>query len=559
MPAVFDYIVVGGGSSGSVVAGELAEDPSVRVLVLECGDRAERNPEVLRADGYKHAFVNNRVMWERFSVPQRGCAEHELFMGSGRGLGGSGSVNAMVYTRGAVHDYEMWQAPGWRWDDVVPAFERLEARLGITQKPATRFTEACIRAAESAGFRRSANLNDGALAGRLGYNWMNIAGEDRRSSYVAFLRPLEARANVTVLANTRARRVVFDHNTAIGVECEEPSGRVALAQARSEVILCAGALETPKLLMLSGIGEAAQLRAHGISVVADRPEVGRNLMDHPNVGLFFVGRNEVDCHWAQLYGFHRANQGTSLREGEADTCYVFYSARTSFKEGMLRLVPKMMLPMPLYALRPDENGVGVLPEAVRGLLRTAFKLPGVSRLLEHMYGVIVILGKPKSRGTVRLASRDVRVQAEIDPNYFGDEEDLRTLVEGVRLARRVVGAPALAEWGNTELMPGRWVGSDQAIANYVRKNVMTTYHFAGTCALGEHEDAVVTPRLEVRGVRGLRIADASVIPSVPVSAMNAPSMMIGWRAAQFAKEAREAREGPRPPREPSLQSGLTAR
>src|SRR6476659_1316813 len=208
---VFDYVVVGGGSAGCVAAGQLAEDPSVSVLLLECGDRADDHPETLAADGYKKAFVNDRVMWERFSVPQDGCAGNRLFMGSGRGLGGSGSVNAMVYTRGARFDYEQWNVDGWRWDDLVPTFEKLEAKLGIDRQPPTQFTEACIAGAEASGFRHKADLNDGTLSGFLGYNAMNLdrANNKRRSSYVAFVRPLEGRANLRIETGALVRRVLF--------------------------------------------------------------------------------------------------------------------------------------------------------------------------------------------------------------------------------------------------------------------------------------------------------------------------------------------------------------
>jgi choline dehydrogenase len=549
MSTRWDYVVVGGGSAGCVAAGELASDPSVSVLLLECGDPADRHPETLAADGYKKAFINDRVMWERFSVPQKGCANHRLFMGSGRGLGGSGSVNAMVYTRGSRFDYEQWQVDGWRWDDLVPTFEKLEARLTINRQPPTDFTETCIRAAEASGFSRKADLNDGTLSGFLGYNAMNLDGNQRRSSYVAFVRPLEGRANLTVETNALVRRVLFSNENgerrAIAVEWER-DGQVHTAQVGREVILSAGALETPKLLMLSGVGPADELAAHRIPVVVDAPAVGQNLMDHPNVQVFFKGRRETDCHWAQLYGFHRANPESSLPAGEADTCYVFYSARSSFKEGAIRLVPGMILPQLFYR--------GRAPQMVRWALKQLFALRPVEWLVNRMYGIVVILGKPKSRGSVRLRSSDARDTAQIDPNYFGDPEDLATLVKGVKLARKVAAQPALTAWGNLELTPGLLASGDDAVARFIRKNVMTTYHFAGTCKMGEGPDSVVTPRLQVRGVSGLRVADASVIPSVPVSAMNAPSMLIGFRAAELAREDRVGRRpAPQRKRKPEAQ------
>lgn len=533
---VFDYIVVGAGSSGSVIAGELAADPEVRVLVLEHGDHSDRNPETLEAAGYKHAFINDRVMWERFSEPQRECANNRLFMGSGRGTGGSGSVNAMVYTRGAKFDYEQWDTDGWRWNDLQSTFERLEAQLRISQRPPTEFTETCIQGARQAGFEFSDNLNDGHLSGRLGYNWMNIDGTDRRSAYVSYLRPREGQPNLRLLTNATVHRVRFDGNRrATGVDYER-DGQLCSAQARREVILSAGALETPKLLMLSGVGPGDELRRHGIPIVQEIAGIGRNLMDHPNVQVFFGSKQRNDCNWAQLYGFHRANHDTPLAAGEADTCYVFYSAKSSFREGMMRLLPGMVLPPSVYRL-------GWPPSAMRGAIRGLFNVPGVKRAVEHVYGIVVILGKPLSRGSVRLQSTDPEAQGMIDPNYFADPRDLDTLVKGVALARRVAKSEALQRYGNFELMPGGWVGTEEKLKTFIRKNVMTTYHFSGTCRLGASADAVTTPDLRLRGVSNLRIVDASVVPSVPVSAMNAPSMLVGLRGADLVRETwRERRE-----------------
>jgi choline dehydrogenase len=357
---------------------------------------------------------------------------------------------------------------------------------------------------------------------------MNLNGGERRNSYVGFVKPQLGRVNLTLHTRATVERVLVERDgkgpRAVGVRYRQ-GGRVMTARAAREVILCAGALESPKLLMLSGIGPVEELVRHGIDVVVEQAEVGRNLMDHPNVQVFFTGRQPTDCQWAQLYGFHRANPASDLSPMEADTCYVFYSARSSFREGAIRLLPGMALPPPLYRRRWVRDGF-------RGALKGVFAVPPVRRFVERMYGIVVILGKPKSRGVVRLGSRDAGEPALVDPRYFVVREDLETLTLGVRRAREVAATAPLREWGNLELMPGRRVSSDEQLARWIRKNVMTTYHFAGTCMMGR----VVDNELRVRGIRDLRVADASVIPSVPVSAMNAPSMMIGYRAATMIQK-----------------------
>jgi choline dehydrogenase len=521
----WDYVVAGGGSAGCVVAGRLAA-AGARVLLVEHGQRAEENPETLRADGYREAFINDEVIWERFSEPQTALGGRRLFMGSGRGLGGSGAVNAMVYTRGDARDYEAW-GDGWRWDDVVDHFAALEQTLVINQRPPTSFTDTCIRAAEQVGFRHSRDLNDGNIGGVLGYEWMSFAGEDRRSAYVAFVRPEEASGRLTIATGATARRVIVESGRAVGLEMMR-DGRLERAFADREVIVCAGALESPKLLMISGIGPAAQLRALGMPIVADLP-VGENLHDHPNVSLFFFGRQTVDSHYPQLYGFHRVGEGRDLAPGQSDTCYVFYPARSSFREGLMRMVPTMMLPPSLYGARDK-----LLPRLLQRSIAGAFDRRAVQRFIARLYGIVVILGKPESRGTLRLASADPDAPAKIDPAYLADPADMETMVRGVALARAIAAATPLSGWGNRELIPGPTGRSRAAIERFIRSNVMTTYHYAGTCRLGE----VVDRRLSVHGVRGLRVADASVIPVTPVAALNAPSMLIGHRAATFALEDR---------------------
>lgn len=529
----FDHVIIGGGSAGCVAAGQLSADPRVRVLLLEQGDRAEQHPETLRADGYKDAFINDALMYERFSVPQAGCWRRPLFMGSGRGMGGSGSINAMVYLRGSAADFRAWDSPLWSWSTIEPDFRAIERVLDVHRREPTDFTEAAIDAAVTAGFRRQHDLNDGDFLGGLGYEWMNYAGDQRRNAYVGFLQPYLDRPNLVVLTGASVHRLVFDGSRRLRAVEFEHEGGLRSARVRREALLCAGALESPKLLMLSGIGPRAQLVAHGIAPVFDLPGVGENFQDHPNVTLFHLARREVDCNYPQVYGFHRANPDSDLAPDQADTCFVMYPARSSFREAFMRMLPALTVPPALYRRTR-------LPRLVRAGVSLAFKPAFVRALVRRIYGLVVVLGKPKSRGSVRLASARPGDFPRIDPAYFADPEDMDTMIKGVELARRIADGAPLRAFGNTELLPGRWARSRAAKAAFVRGMAMTTYHYAGTCTMGQGVGSVVDEQLRVRGVTGLRIADASIMPVVPVSALNAPSMLIGYRAAAFLREAAAA-------------------
>lgn len=527
MSETFDYVVVGGGSSGSIAAARLSENPDVSVLLLESGPAAEEHPETLAADGYKHAFINDAVIWERFSAPQRHCGNQRVFMGSGTVLGGSGSVNGMVYTRGDVADYDEWP-PGWRWSEIEDDFQAIEAKLRPRRRPPTRWSEACISAAVACGFERKDDLNDGNLKNVVGYEWMNYEGDRRRSSYVAFLKDERGRPNLTVQTNARVHRLVLSEGKrATAVEFAIGSERQCV-KVRREVVLCAGALETPKILMLSGVGAEQALRFAGIQQVVDLPTVGQNLHDHPNVPLFFLGRHEVDCQYPQLYSFYRTHPGRHLPPGQSDTCYVFWPAPSAMKQAVQRMLPGKLLPEQLYD--------GPAKFALRSLVGAAFSVPVLQRLVEHLYGIVVILGKPWSRGSVRLASGDPSTPAILDPAYFSDPRDMETMVAGVRLARKLSCSGGLRAWGSRELMPGFWNQSDEALAGWIGANAITTYHFAGTCKMGEDATAVCDPRLRVYGLANVRIGDASAIPTTPVSALNAPSMLVGYRVAKMIQE-----------------------
>jgi choline dehydrogenase len=518
----YDYVIVGGGSAGCIVAAELSKH--FKVLLLEGGPAAEEHPETLIAAGYKDAFINDAVMGERFTVRQKDAARQRVFAGTGMVMGGSGSVNGMVYTRGSRHDYAEWPE-GWRWDDLQDDFRALEKVLRPNRRPATEWTEACISAAEANGFSRKEDLNDGDLSNVIGYEWMSYENEARRSSYVSFIKDAGPRPNLTIVTGARAERLLFDADKrATGVEYEHRGTRATAAAAR-EVVLCAGALESAKLLMLSGVGPAEHLRSLQIPVVADRPSIGSGLHDHPNVPVFFRAARDIDCYFPQLYSFYRTNPEAALPDGQSDTCYVFWPAPSAMRQMTQRMLPPMVVPEPLYGPRSRAF--------VRSLVGLAFKIPLVQRFTDRLFGIILILGKPRSRGTLRRASRDAGQQALIDPAYYSDPQDLDTMVRGVRIARQIGNSAGLKDWGARELRPGGFVKSDKGIARYVKKNTITTYHFAGTCAMGDGEENAVDTQLRVRGVRGVRVADASAIPVTPVSALNAPSMLIGYRCAKM--------------------------
>jgi choline dehydrogenase len=522
--STYDYVVVGGGSAGCIVAAELSRQ--ARVLLLESGPPAEEHPETLTASGYKDAFINDAVMGERFTVPQKGAAKQRVFAGTGTVLGGSGSVNGMVYTRGARLDYAEWPE-GWRWDDVQSDFQALEKVLRPHRRPATAWTEACILAAVESGFTLKEDLNDGDLSNAIGYEWMSYENEDRRSSYVSFIKDAGAQPNLTIRTGARAHRIVFSADkVATAVEYEHGGERMTAALSR-EVILSAGTLESAKLLMLSGVGPAEHLRELRIPIVADRPSIGTGLHDHPNVPVFFKADRVVDCHYPQLYSFFRTNPETALPKEQSDTCYVFWPAPSAMRQMTQRMLPPMVVPGIFYGPRSRAF--------VRSLVGLAFKLPALQRLTDRLFGIILILGKPKSRGTLRLGSRDAAASALIDPAYYSAPEDLDTMVRGIRIARKIGSSAELSEWGTRELRPGRRTVSDKALARYVRKNTITTYHFAGTCAMGTQDAAAIDTELRVRGVSGVRVADASAIPVTPVSALNAPSMLIGLRCAKMIR------------------------
>lgn len=520
----YDYIVIGGGSAGSIVAGRLAEEGRHSVLLLEAGEPAENNPEVLSGDGFRYTFANDALLHDRLTVPQEHSDDRRIFVGTGRGMGGSGSINGTVYTRGDKLDFEQWPE-GWRWDDNLPFYERLEARLEIQTQQPTRLTTAILEAAKATGFTHKDRLDDGHLCGCYGYETMNNTGV-RRSSYVAFVKESNASTlEVRTLASVRG--IEFNDARVSGVKFRQ-NGKDQVAKCSREVVFCAGALETPKLLMLAGIGPRAELEKFDITPILIEENIGKNLQDHPGVNYLLIGKEDADITLPQLYGFDRVRAGAELPEGQADVCFSAFANVDTMKSVSQRFMPYDRLPRFLHGSKAAKG-------VVRFFIRQGFKVPKVAQAMGKMYGLIAILGKPLSRGTVTLASKDPAKPAAVDPNYYAVPEDMETLVDAVLRNVQISKQPSLVEWGNYKA--SRVDPEDrEAIADYIRKNTNTNYHFVGTCSMGDTDDCPVDTRLRLKGFDNVRIADASAIPVVPVSATNAPTMMLAYRAAEFIME-----------------------
>ncbi|SMH54407.1 GMC family oxidoreductase [Mesorhizobium australicum] len=519
----FDFLIVGGGTAGCVLANRLSENPRNSVCLLESGPE-DRHPYIHVPVGMVGLINHPKLGWGYASTPQPGLGGREIPVPRGRMLGGSGGLNGMVYTRGHRRDYDDWRAAGnvgWGYDDVLPYFRRSEDNLDLdgpfhakggpftvaTAKRPNPLAGAFLEAAVELGFARNDDIN-GAEQDGFGLRQVNILRGARVTTATAFLRPARRRPNLRVMTGADVSHVTIEDGRAIGVQV---CGRIRrTVRARREVVLAAGAFGSPAILMRSGIGPGEDLLRLGIPVVRHRPDVGQNLADHPSSQVVWEGstRDSYGISLAKLPQLAGEAARYVLRREGMFASNIFEAA------GYVRTLPHLD--------RPD----------VQLVFCPALRKPGGTLGIGHGFSIGVVALHPVSTGSVRLSGARMDDKPLIDFGLFSDSADVATIVRGLRIAKRLAASRALARYGRAEIVPGpEW--SDADLGDFVRHTAATAFHPVGTCRMGADPSSVVDPELRVRGVSGLSVADASIMPSIVGGNTNAPAIMIAEKASDL--------------------------
>jgi choline dehydrogenase len=525
-----DYVIVGAGTAGCVLAARLSEDPAVSVILIEAGP-PNRHPFIHVPALVGAAIGTPSINWGFLTEPQAALDGRRVPVPRGRVVGGTGSINGMAYFRGQPQDYDDWASAGnagWSWHDVLPYFIRSENNadyrgsswhgqdgpIHVTHIPRPNALNAAFLQAfaEVGGYPACEDFT-GPRAEGYGLRQGTIHGGRRDSSAVAYLRPVLSRPNLRLLTDVRVTRVLLDGTRATGVEAIV-HGEPQQLRATRETLLCAGAFQSPQLLMLSGIGDEDELRTHGIPLRHHLPGVGRGLHDHPAAPILRETRNTLSygLSWPTLpraawnlvqYLFARSGPlASNVFESTA-----FIRSGPDADRPDLQIV--------FQPARRNPNG---------------FPLP-----LGHGYAISAVNLYPRSRGRIRLASRDPLDPPRIDPNLLGDPRDFAALLAGLRLGHRLLDAPAFARYAAVEVAPGADVNDDAALTAYVRRTATTVHHPVGSCRMGRDEGSVVDDQLRVHGIDALRVIDASVFPSIIGGNTNAPVVMVAEKASDLLR------------------------